>query len=38
MKIYPIFHILLLEPAATDWLPSQIQPQSLSVIVHDELE
>jgi len=38
MKIHPVFHISLLEPAVTDPLPGQIQPPPPPVIVDDEPE
>jgi len=38
MKIHPVFHISLLEPASTDPLPGQIQPPPPPVIIEDEPE
>ena len=38
MKIHPVFHISLLEPASTDPLPSQTQPPPPPIIVNDEPE
>ena len=36
MKVHPVFHISLLEPAATDPLPDQVQPPPPPVIVEEE--
>src|SRR5258705_11453835 len=36
MKVHPVFHVSLLEPAATDPLPDQVQPPPPPVIVEDE--
>src|SRR5258705_1246640 len=36
MKVHPVFHISLLEPAATDPLPDQVQPLPPPVIVEDK--
>jgi len=38
MKIHPVFHISLLEPASTDPLPGQIQPPLPLVIIEHEPE
>jgi len=38
MKIHPVFHISLLEPASADPLPGQIQPPPPPVIIEDEPE
>jgi len=38
IKIYPVFHISLLEPASTEPLPGQIQLPTLPVIINDEPE
>jgi len=38
MKIHPVFHISLLEPASTDPLPGQIQPTPPPVIIEEEPE
>jgi len=38
MKIQPVLHVSLLEPATTDPLPGQIQPPPPPVIVDDVLE
>jgi len=38
MKIHPVFHGSLLEPAATDPLPGQTQPPPPPVIVDDKPE
>jgi len=38
IKVYPVFHVSLLEPAATDPLPGQVQPSLPPIIVYDEPE
>jgi hypothetical protein len=38
IKIHPVFHISLLEPASTDPLPGQPQPPPPPIIVDDEPE
>ncbi len=38
MRIYPVFHILLLEPAASNSLDSMEQPEPLSIIVNKHQE
>ena len=38
MKIHPVFHVSLLEPAATDPLLGQAQPPLPPTIIDDELE
>ena len=38
MKVHPIFHVSLLEPAASDPLPGQLQPAPPPVIIDEELE
>ena len=38
MKIYPVFHVLLPEPAATDPLPGELQPPPPSMIIEDSGE
>src|SRR5258706_14909732 len=36
MKVHPVFHIFLLEPAATDPLPDQVQPPPPPMIVENK--
>jgi len=36
MKAHPVFHVSLLEPAATDPLPGQVQPAPPPIIIDDE--
>ena len=38
MKIHPVFHVSLLEPAATDPLPGQVNPPPPPIEVEGELE
>src|SRR5258706_10938563 len=38
MKVHPVFHVSLLEPAASDPLPDQIQPPPPPVIIDEEPE
>ena len=38
MKVHPVFHVSLLEPAATNPLPGQVQPVPPPIIVDDEPE
>ena len=38
MKVYPVFHVSLLEPVAQDPLAGQVQPPPPLVIVNDDLE
>jgi len=38
MKVHPVFHISLLEPATTDALPEQVQPALSPIIANDEPE
>ena len=38
MKVHPVFHVSLLESAALDPLPSQLQPLPPSVIIDEEPE
>ena len=36
MKVHPIFHVFLLEPATSDPLPGQLQPPPPPVIINEE--
>ena len=38
MKVHPVFHVSLLEPAASDPLPGQLQPPLPPVIIDEETE
>ena len=38
MRVHPVFHVSLREPAATDPLPGQVQPASPPIIVDNEPE
>ena len=38
MKIHPVFHVSLQEPAATDPLPRQTQPPPPPTIINEEPE
>ena len=38
MKVHPVFHVSLLEPAALDPLLEQLQPTPPFVIIDKELE
>lgn len=38
MKIHPVFHVSLVEPAHTDPLPGQVQPPPPPIIIDDEPE
>ena len=38
MKVHPVFHVSLLEPAASDPLPGQLQPPPPPVIIDGEPE